>query len=325
MDNGLQAAIAGIANGVAQVAGQAIATQEDKHAQRRAFNYNMQMAKYQNEVNLENWTRQNEYNSPSAQMERLKAAGLNPNLVYGGGSAQTAASAIHAMPGATMQAYQGNWRVADALSSALDGAFKAMAIKKQAQEVKNLGESQRVTRLDGDMRELQIIGQRYANSKTKEEAAVWREMYDQKIINMRAEGQLTDARRFDLDSQRAFRDGPQTAYTTQQTASSIAEMGLLEYRKELIHAQSVSALANAGVAAKTAERIVQEINNLKWDSRLKKATLDSKELENEMNKILLRHGVNFHDNSEIGNVVRWIYSLPNLGSDAWDFIKSRFE
>lgn len=29
----------------------------------------------------------NQYNSPQAQMERLKAAGLNPNLVYGSGSA----------------------------------------------------------------------------------------------------------------------------------------------------------------------------------------------------------------------------------------------
>ncbi len=30
---------------------------------------------------------QNQYNSPAAQMERLKAAGLNPNLVYGNGNA----------------------------------------------------------------------------------------------------------------------------------------------------------------------------------------------------------------------------------------------
>lgn len=35
---------------------------------------------------LEDWNRQNEYNSPAAQMERLKAAGLNPNLVYGHGA-----------------------------------------------------------------------------------------------------------------------------------------------------------------------------------------------------------------------------------------------
>lgn len=38
------------------------------------------------------WNKTNEYNTPAAQMERLKAAGLNPNLVYGMGSSGTANS-----------------------------------------------------------------------------------------------------------------------------------------------------------------------------------------------------------------------------------------
>lgn len=38
---------------------------------------------YQNKLNIQNWHMANEYNSPKAQMERYKAAGLNPNLVYG--------------------------------------------------------------------------------------------------------------------------------------------------------------------------------------------------------------------------------------------------
>lgn len=36
--------------------------------------------------NLQMWNLQNAYNDPSAQMERLRKAGLNPNLVYGGGN-----------------------------------------------------------------------------------------------------------------------------------------------------------------------------------------------------------------------------------------------
>lgn len=35
---------------------------------------------------IEQWNRENAYNSPTAQMERLRQAGLNPNLVYGGGA-----------------------------------------------------------------------------------------------------------------------------------------------------------------------------------------------------------------------------------------------
>lgn len=38
------------------------------------------------------WNMQNEYNLPSNQMARLKAAGLNPNLVYGNGADATAGS-----------------------------------------------------------------------------------------------------------------------------------------------------------------------------------------------------------------------------------------
>ncbi len=39
---------------------------------------------------LEDWNRQNAYNHPTQQMQRLKEAGLNPNLVYGGGATTTA-------------------------------------------------------------------------------------------------------------------------------------------------------------------------------------------------------------------------------------------
>lgn len=48
---------------------------------------NMELAQYQWEQNLAMWREQNLYNSPSAQMARLEEAGLNPNLIYGSGSA----------------------------------------------------------------------------------------------------------------------------------------------------------------------------------------------------------------------------------------------
>ncbi len=42
-----------------------------------------------NRQNVEFWNMQNKYNTPKAQMGRLKDAGLNPNLIYGSGSANT--------------------------------------------------------------------------------------------------------------------------------------------------------------------------------------------------------------------------------------------
>lgn len=51
----------------------------------------------QNAYNLDMWNRQNVYNAPDQQMKRLKEAGLNPNLVYGGG-AQGAAGMAQPAP-----------------------------------------------------------------------------------------------------------------------------------------------------------------------------------------------------------------------------------
>lgn len=52
------------------------------------------MMQWQRNSALTDYGMQNEYNSPSAQMERLKKAGLNPNLVYGTGTATMPASNI---------------------------------------------------------------------------------------------------------------------------------------------------------------------------------------------------------------------------------------
>ena len=47
---------------------------------------NLEVAKYQANYDREQWQAMNRYNLPSAQMERIKAAGLNPHLIYGSGS-----------------------------------------------------------------------------------------------------------------------------------------------------------------------------------------------------------------------------------------------
>lgn len=47
---------------------------------------NKELAEYAYGKDLEQWERQNAYNLPTAQMGRLKEAGLNPKLMYGSGS-----------------------------------------------------------------------------------------------------------------------------------------------------------------------------------------------------------------------------------------------
>lgn len=52
-------------------------------SQRQNYNYSKKLMELQYQQNLDLWNKQNEYNAPTAQMQRLQAAGLNPNLVYG--------------------------------------------------------------------------------------------------------------------------------------------------------------------------------------------------------------------------------------------------
>lgn len=58
-------------------------------SQASANKANMELAKYQNEWNEYMWNKQNEYNTPKNQMARYLDAGLNPNLIYGSGSASS--------------------------------------------------------------------------------------------------------------------------------------------------------------------------------------------------------------------------------------------
>lgn len=89
--------IAGIATTGANVYG--------THTQKKIAEKNMYLTESQNRINrqveaeryaqmrkdaLSDWKAQNEYNHPLQQMQRLREAGLNPNLVYGKGADATA-------------------------------------------------------------------------------------------------------------------------------------------------------------------------------------------------------------------------------------------
>lgn len=83
------AAIAGAANQVLNTASNVMAV---GNVNRRAVKHANEMWDKQGQRELQYWHMQNAYNDPSAQMQRLKDAGLNPHLVYGSGATTEAAS-----------------------------------------------------------------------------------------------------------------------------------------------------------------------------------------------------------------------------------------
>ncbi|MBR1798298.1 MAG: hypothetical protein IJ761_00150 [Bacteroidales bacterium] len=57
-------------------------------SQERTNRQNQLLAQQQNQWNIDQWNRANAYNTPTAQMARLKAAGINPALAYANGNVQ---------------------------------------------------------------------------------------------------------------------------------------------------------------------------------------------------------------------------------------------
>lgn len=66
--------------------------QEQQRLNDQSRDYNDKMFNLENLRRVEQWQRENAYNHPKQQMERLRQAGLNPNLVYGKGAENTAGS-----------------------------------------------------------------------------------------------------------------------------------------------------------------------------------------------------------------------------------------
>lgn len=121
-------------------------------SQKKTNKANMELAKYQNEWqaqenekayqrNLQMWNLQNEYNSPTQQMARLRSAGLNPNLVYGSGvTGNSAGSTPQYQPAdikrAELSPYRGwNQGLTDAVSNFL--AYRSNRAQVENMEAQN--------------------------------------------------------------------------------------------------------------------------------------------------------------------------------------------
>ena len=127
-----------------------IAATKSENEKSRA--HNLMLAELQNKWNTEQWAKENEYNSPSAQMSRYLAAGLNPDLIYGQSntSAQLSGSLSSGAPAqpADMSAYG---RKQSVVGKALESLDPFMY------------EQLRGMRLSNDEKEEDVISKRFAN------------------------------------------------------------------------------------------------------------------------------------------------------------------
>lgn len=147
----LVSTVAGIGQGL-----QGFITGQQNKEQR---GWNEKMYDIQRRDALADWSMQNEYNSPAAQMSRLKAAGLNPNLVYGQGAVANNATAPRS---ASVESYKPMPIQFD--SSSIIG--QAYDTKLRQAQTDNLEAQRKVIEQDAALRAAQIIAVTKGASKT---------------------------------------------------------------------------------------------------------------------------------------------------------------
>lgn len=131
---------------------QIAATKKENELSRK---HNLELAKQQNQWNIDQWNREVQFNDPAAQMARYKAAGLNPNLIYGqsntapqlSGSLSSGAPAVPADMSAL-----GNKK------SGLSSVFEAI------KDNPFLAEQLRGMKLDNDEKQLDIYAKEHEKS-----------------------------------------------------------------------------------------------------------------------------------------------------------------
>lgn len=177
---GIGTAISGIASAAANMYGakkQLKATQETNAA-------NAALAAQQNQWNIEQWNRENEYNSTSAQLQRWMAAGLNPNT-FAGVARPVEASSVQSADLANQQVPDIGQYYANIGNSIQQMQAQAndYILNKRSQELKS--------------RELDIQD-KLAEARAREVGAREKEVdsflkvNEQKVKNLEKEGKLTD-------------------------------------------------------------------------------------------------------------------------------------
>lgn len=98
--------IGDVVGGLFGAAGTSSSNATNLQAVRETNQAQRELAEYQWEQNIQQWKRENEYNSPQEQMNRLAQAGLNPYLVYSNGNAIMPAGSSPDYEAPNLQAYQ---------------------------------------------------------------------------------------------------------------------------------------------------------------------------------------------------------------------------
>lgn len=136
---------------------------------RKTRAFTKEMYNIQRRDALADWAMQNEYNSPSAQMQRLRDAKLNPNLVYGSGE-------VAGQGGSIRQSSVEGWNPKapqfDLGGAAMQSLSAYIDTKVKEAQVDNLREQNTVLQMEALLKDSQIGVNKAQTGKLAQEVAV---------------------------------------------------------------------------------------------------------------------------------------------------------
>ena len=199
-----------------------IAYQREENERSRAFN--KAMAEQANRWSIEQWNRENQYNSPAAMRQRLRDAGVNADLFYGGNAQNTASASPSVTP----------------VAPATPTDVSALGQKATIGDITNNVVSQSLAAA-----QIRKLGADTGKSKQETE-------------NLKVEGKIlsADALTRAAQNEQALEIGRSTIYVNH----SIGELNHKE--AELASARITEAAANANLLYEKAEEVKATIRNV---------------------------------------------------------------
>lgn len=267
------AAAIGAAATIASAGGQMYANAK---LNKRAERYNRDMAAIQRGWALEDWNMMNEYNSPAAQMQRYKDAGLNPNLIYG----QTNEGATVRSTDIGGVNYKGT-DVATPIAAAGESFSKYYSLKMQDQGVKNMEMEYQLKEMDMQVKRAQI-GNIVANTMSTLTG--------------------TASTQFDLDYKNELRQ-TNMDIVRQSLERGGVEIGIMknrDFREAMSNVQNIKeseqrikvmkgtllGIADSHLLAPLQrEKVKQEIEQLKKSGRMAELDIDLKKFDQSMREL----------------------------------------
>lgn len=230
---------------------------------------------------LADYEMQNKYNSPEQQMQRLKEAGLNPNLVYGNGATATGGS-VRSTDVKSWSPSAPNFTGIG--TAAAQGLAAYHDISLQQESVKNMVAQRRNMELDSALKTIKVSTDGIKNAQTDLDLQRSRDLYDTSIATANAKLASINAST-DVKVSKEIRDAAMHAPTLAAAIQKVANMSAQE------------------------DLAKQQLANLQRSGILQKMEIDMRKLGLSFNdSVILRMLAQFAEGK----------SLPDLVKTAWN-------